>query len=275
MKSLPDNTYLSLEYSTRWSGILNLDGKYIKVRGNDKKIPFIYGLDFLTHDLPIGILVPSESEQAYLKFFRLLKTINYPLRVVVSDDVSTVKSALIRYYPHARIQLCHNHFFENLRNYLSIRTAETYRSFFYDLQGAFSTKLRLYERKAKLAHITYNSRRSDLLLAIMSNIEKRHQELFNFQNIKDCPSTNNIIEAYNSHLNGRLKTIKGFDSFRSASLWTNAWLIRRRTKCFTDCDDPFKRLNGKCSFSQTLKKGKEWPKILGLKSPKNPPIMKR
>lgn len=268
MKNLPDNTYLSLEHSTRWSGILNLDGKYIKVRGFDQKIPFIYGLDFLTHDLPVGILVPSESEQAYLKFFRLLKTINYPLRVVVCDDVSAVKSALSRYYPNARTQLCHNHFFENLRNYLNIRTDETFRSFFYDLQGAFLTKLKPYERKAKLAHITYNSRRSDLLLAIMSNIEKRYQELFNFQNIKDCPSTNNIIEAYNSHLNGRLRTIKGFNSFRSADLWLNAWMIRRRTKEFTDCDKPFKHLNGKCSFSQTLKKNKDWPSILGIQAPK-------
>ena len=174
IRKLPDNTYLSLEYSTRWAGILNLDGKYIKVRGNDKKIPFIYGLDFLTHDLPVGILAPSESEQAYLKFFRLLKTISYPLRVVICDDVSAVKSGLFRYYPKARIQLCHNHFFENLRNYLGIRTDETYRSFFYDLQSAFSTKLKPHERKARLAHITYNSRKSDVLLAIMSNIEKRY-----------------------------------------------------------------------------------------------------
>lgn len=275
MKKLPDNTYLSLEHSTRWSGILNLDGKYTKVRGSDQKIPFIYGIDFLSHDLPVGILVPSENYQAFLKFFRLLKTINYPLRVVVCDDVLAIKSALARYYPQAKIQLCHNHFFENLRNYLNIRTDETYRSFFYDLQGAFSTKLNPHERKAQLAHIAYNSRRLDMLLAIMSNIEKRYQELFNFQNIKDCPNTNNIIEAYNSHLNGRLKTIKGFDSFRSANRWLNAWMIRRRTKNFTDCDVPFKHLNGKCSFSQTLKKDKEWPKILGLKIPKNQPIMKR
>jgi len=55
------------EYCNRWSGILNVDGKYVKIRGQKKKIPFIYSIDFLTHDLPVGGLFPSESYQAFLK----------------------------------------------------------------------------------------------------------------------------------------------------------------------------------------------------------------
>jgi hypothetical protein len=67
MNQLPENTYLSATYCNRWSGILNIDGKYVKVKGQNKKIPFVYCLDFLTHDIPAGILVPSESYQAFLK----------------------------------------------------------------------------------------------------------------------------------------------------------------------------------------------------------------
>jgi hypothetical protein len=67
MNQLPDNTYLSATYCDRWSGILNVDGKHVKVKGYPKKIPFVYCLDFLTHDIPAGILVPSESYQAFLK----------------------------------------------------------------------------------------------------------------------------------------------------------------------------------------------------------------
>lgn len=67
MNQLPENTYLSATCCNRWSGILNIDGKYVKVKGHEKKIPFIYCLDFLTHDIPVGILVPSESYQAFLK----------------------------------------------------------------------------------------------------------------------------------------------------------------------------------------------------------------
>jgi len=67
MDQLPENTFLSKEYCSRWSGILNVDGKYVKIRGFKKKIPFVYCIDFLTHDIPTGILVPSESYQAFLK----------------------------------------------------------------------------------------------------------------------------------------------------------------------------------------------------------------
>jgi transposase-like protein len=109
----------------------------------------------------------------------------------------------------------------------------------------------------------------------MVDVIKRKKEFFAYKNFKNCPSTNNIIEAYNSHLTGRLKTIKGFDSYTSAKRWLNAWMIRRRTKNFTDCQKSFKHLNGKCSLEKTLKKDQKWPLILGVKSPKNQPEMKR
>jgi hypothetical protein len=52
-------------------------------------------------------------------------------------------------------------------------------------------------------------------------------------------------------------------------------MIRRRTKNFTDCDKPFKHLNGKCSLEKTLKKDQKWPSILGIKFAKNAPIPER
>lgn len=73
MNRLPENSYLSATYCDRWSGILNIDGKYVKIKGYPKKIPFIYSIDFLTHDMPAGLLVPSESYQAFLKAFPFVK----------------------------------------------------------------------------------------------------------------------------------------------------------------------------------------------------------
>jgi len=206
----------------------------------------------------------------------LLKTIDYPLKIVICDDSSALKLALKRVYPQAKIQLCHNHYFENLRQYLLIRTEEKYQPFFYDLKEALKTKHHPKKREALLAHINYKYCRSnETLLAIMVDIIKRSDELFAYKQIKNCPSTNNIIESYNSHLNGRLKTIKGFNSYTSAERWLNAWMIRRRIKTFTDCQKPFKHLNGRCSLSQTLKKDQKWPSILGIKFTKNAPEMKR
>jgi len=190
--------------------------------------------------------------------------------------LSALKLALRRIYPKAKIQLCHNHYFENLRQYLLIRTEEKYRHFFYELKEAFHTKHHPKKREAKLAHITYKyALKDETPLGIMADIINRDDELFAYKKIKNCPSTNNIIESYNSHLSGRLKTIKGFDSYASADRWLNAWMIRRRTKNFTDCQKPFKHLNGKCSLSQTLKKDQKWPSILGIEPPKNAPEMKR
>jgi hypothetical protein len=265
MNQLPENSYLSVTYCNRWSGILNIDGKYVKVKGQNKKIPFVYCLDFLTHDLPVGLLAPSENVQVFLKIFRLLKTIGYPLQIVICDDSSALKLALKLVYPGAKIQLCHNHYFENLRQYLSIRTSDTFQPFFYKLKDAFKTKHHPKKRQALLAHITYKYRNNQTILGVMVDIEKRSDELFAYKTIKGCPSTNNIIESYNSHLNGRLKTIKGFQSYTSAQRWLNAWMIRRRTKNFTDCQKPFKHLNGFCSLSKTLKKDQKWPSILGIK----------
>jgi len=276
MDLLPENTYLSAHYCNRWSGILNVDGKYVKVKGYDKKVPFIYGIDFLTHDLPVGALALSENNQIFLKFFRLLKSINYPLQVVICDDSEGLKIALKQVYPKARLQLCHNHYFENLRQLLRTRTEPTYRSFLFELKDAFSPKHHYFRRQAKLAHVNYKYARNDpVLLSVMADIARREDKLFAFKKIESCPNTNNIIEAYNSHLQGRLKTIKGFDSFRSACRWLNAWLVRRRTKNFTDCNVPFKHLNGVCSLSKTIKKDQTWPQILGLNPPKNALKMKR
>lgn len=276
MDQLPENTYLSAHYCNRYSGILNLDGKYIKIRGYKKKIPFIYSIDFLSHDLPVGVLGPSENTQVFSKIFRLLKTIGYPLQIVICDDSEALKIALKQVYPKAKIQLCHNHYFENIRQLLQIRTVDIYRPFFFALKEAMKPKYHFLKQRAKLSHVNYQYAKKDpILLSIMADIIRREDELFAYKKIKNCPSTNNIIEGYNSHLQGRLKTIKGFDSYHSAERWLNAWMIRRRTKNFTDCDIPFKHLNGKSSFSMTLKKGQPWPQILGIKPPKNAPEMKR
>jgi transposase-like protein len=261
MDLLPDNSYVSATYCNRWFNILNLDGKYVKIRGYQKKIPFVYGIDFHTHDIPVGMLVPSENYQAFLKYLRTLKAIGYIPSVVVCDDVSALKPALAMVFPKAKIQLCHTHYLENIRRQLCIRTNEKYKPFFYALCAAFRTKLPS-ERERRLHEAGEHIQGNPILLEIMRDIHFRKVELFMYQSIKNCPRTNNMIESFNSHLQGRLKTIKGFDSFHSAERWLNAWMIRRRTSNFTDCDHPFKHLNGKCSLGETIKKDLNYDDIL-------------
>jgi transposase-like protein len=268
MDSLPENTWLTANHCERWSGRLVVDGKYIKVKGYKKKIPFIYGIDFLTHDIPVGILAPSENEHAYTKFFNLLKTCKYPLQIVITDEAGAIKQALKRIYPKARNQICHTHYLENIRQYLKVRTDDKYESFFFDLQYAFRSKHHFQKRNALLRKIRYDYGRDVVVQALLIDIQRRNNELFAYSNrMKHCPHTTNIIESYNSHLEARLKSIKGFQSFHSAERWLNAWMLRRRTKAFTDCGEPFKHLNGKCSLEMSIKKQAHWPEILGIKAP--------
>lgn len=273
MDLLPENTYLTAKHCNRFCGILIMDGKYIKVRGYAQKIPFIYAIDYLTHDIPVGILAPSESEESFRKFFRLLKTCNYPLQIVVCDDVlPCVKPGLFYYYPKAKIQLCQNHYVEKIRQALNVRTKEEHQRFFAMLyKGVFKESRNGKELQRKLFWIMKKrAQRNEHRQMILMNVHHRSEELFAYQKITHCPKDTNLLELFNSHLNARLKSIKGFKSFHAAERWLNGYLIRRRTKKFTDCDEKFKRLNGKCSIEMTRKRKVELPEIQGVRALNQP-----
>lgn len=77
---------------------------------------------------------------------------------------------------------------------------------------------------------------------------KEHQEyLLNYLKYPhlNIPRTTNLIEGYNSQLELRLNSIRGFESSETAENYINAWIIKRRFSKFTDCKKYFKNLNGK------------------------------
>lgn len=247
-----------------FSGILILDGKYIAVKGFNQKIPFIYGIDYLTHDIPHGDLYPAEDEMSFSRYFSTLKELGYDLRIVVADDRAGLKSALLKVFPYAKLQLCHNHFLENIRSGLKVRTVPTYQHFFNSLrlhvflEGTDEQKI-----TDGLKHVMdERTGNSSMLKNLLLEINDRRTPLFAYLNVPGCPNNTNLIELYNSHLQSRLKSIKGFQGFQSARAWCNAWMIRRRTKPLTDCDKKFKHLNKHASLEFTIKKTAMWPDIL-------------
>lgn len=270
LKLLPDNTELTRTHCEYSSGILIIDGKYIKVRGYKQKIPFIYGIDYETHDILFGMLVPAEDTAAFLTFFQTLKTVCYPLTVVVADDRSTLPLALKEVYPDVPLQLCQNHYLENIRTQLHIRTDPTHRHFFNSLKKHVFDEYKNDEQLNKALHHVMTKRCDNVLLrqAIVLQIHKRRKELFAYKTISNCPNNTNLIELFNSHFNARLRSLKGFKNKQHAKLWLNGLMIRRRTKPFTDCGPKFKHLNGKCSIQMSIKKQAQWPEILGVKAPK-------
>ena len=271
LKQLPDCAAITKECCRYQSGILIVDGKYIKVRGYKQKIPFLYGLDYETHDILFGILVPTEDEAAFLQFFRILKGVHYPLSVVVADDRSSLPLALKQLYPGVPWQLCQNHYLENIRQALHIRTDPTHQHFFNSLKKHVFEEYQNEQGLDAALHHVLTERSEHLLIrqTIVMAIHHRRKELFAYPAIPNCPTNTNLIELFNSHFNARLQSLKGFKTKEHALLWLNGMLLRRRMKPFTDCGPKFKHLNGKSSLEIALKPGVPWPKIEGIKAPES------
>lgn len=266
LKRLPDNTKLTKELCDpkRFCGILIIDGKYIAVRPFEQKIPFLYGIDYLPHDIPYGDLFPAEDEMAFSQFFQQLYDLGYDLKIVVADDRGGLKQALKKVFPYAKLQLCQGHYLENIRRLLNIRSDDRYEHFFNSLR--FHVFLNGKDEQSiddGLKHVLEERTEGKVMLQnIIYEIKRRREDLFSYLKVPGCPNTTNLIELYNSHVNGRLETIKGFKSLLSAQRWLNGYIIRRRTKEFTDCKGKFKHLNKHCSLEFTIKKQAQWPDSL-------------
>ena len=250
---LPHCADLSRGNDKHYCGILLLDGKYTHVKGYPDKIPCIYGIDYLTHDIIHFVVSRGENYQTSLSFFPSLRLLGYPLKALVCDDNQNFQLACRRVYPKAVIQICHNHYKENIRRLLAVRSDSVYRLFMFEIEKLFLRRRADNEffsiaRKILLKHGTDPKCQSVLL-----DIEKRKRVLLAYTLEKHVPRTTNLIECFNSHLEGRLKGLKGFESIHHARLWFNAYFIRRRLKPFADCQGQFKKLNGLCSLQIAIK----------------------
>jgi transposase-like protein len=215
------------------------------VKGYQYKIPVIYGVDFHTHDIPTYVFATSENYLALKKFFTSLRLLNYPLQSMVSDENMNFPQACFEIYPRASWQLCTNHLKENIRKSLEVRTNPKYIPFMRGIENLFKNKISKdnFNKLAKNLLIKHSD--DDLCVKILLDIAKKQPNLQAHLLVKNTPTTNNLIECMNSHLQGRLETIKGFESFQHANLWLNGYFLRRRTKKLTDCEGVFKNLNGK------------------------------
>lgn len=241
-----------------------MDGKYVKVKGYERKIPVLYGIDYLTHDIPTYLLSPAENYHTCLSFFSSLRLLNYPLQAVVCDDNRNIYDACLKIYPKAIIQLCQNHYKESVRNNLGVGTDPTHIPFVKDIEHLFEKKRSRNEFLHIAGKIYQKHQRDPRRVSVLFDIQKRMGMLCAYMGHPHVPTTTNLIESYNSHLEGRLKTIKGFKSFSSADHWLNAYFIYRRIKPFTDCGDKFKRLNGHCSLEKTTKNPSKISDVLRL-----------
>lgn len=264
LRKLPHIADITRTYCSRFCGILIVDGKYIKVKGYDRKIPVIYGIDYLTHDIPTYVFAPSESYNACHSFFSSLKLLNYPLIATVSDDNANIYEAAKEVYPKALTQLCYNHYKETLRETLAVRTQDAFIPFMQEVETLLSHK-RAKDEFLRLAGRLYEQYKTDSLCrGILLDMQKRLPLLTAYYGNKNIPLTTNLIESFNSHVEARVKPLKGFKSFHHADLWLNAYFLRRRLKIFTDCTSKFRGLNKTASLQQTMKDPRKFNEVLRL-----------
>lgn len=261
LDALPANADITRSYSLKHSGILVFDGKYINIKGYNKGMVLLWGIDYLTHDIPHFKLVPSENYLASISYFKSLRLLNYPLQYLVSDDNPSFKMAALNVYPKTVYQTCTNHFKENVRKTLRVRSDPTYKEFVTDIEKLFERRMTVMEFDRLAGKLYLKWKDNPVAQDIILNIEKRKTDLLAYTHVPSTPYTTNLVEGYNSHLEGRLKSIKCFENPSRAKSWLNAYILKRRLTPFTDCQGKFKKLNGKCSLELTLQDNDFLPKL--------------
>jgi len=262
LKCVPNSNHVTeLVCKYFGSGVLLVDGKYLHVKGFEKKIPLIWSIDEYSHDPLIHLLTPSENFEAYHALFTRLRKCRYPLQVLVCDEHPAIIQAVKSVYRNVKIQLCLNHYKENIRRHLSVRTTDIHKQFMQDIEELFNSKTKSrFSYKAKRMILRYGE--NERYRLILLDINYKTEYLTTHYDYK-CPTTTNLIEAFNSHLEARVRSLRGFESFFSAEIWLNAYVMNRRLTRFTDCTKRYGYLNGIAPIQITAKE--DGPKISLLK----------
>lgn len=263
LKKLPNNNQFTVTYCNRFSHIFVFDGKYFNVANQPYDWVLLWGVDYLRHDIPIFIVAPSENYQSWSKFFFYFRILDHHPQLIVCDDNSNLKLAARNSFPAVKIQTCYNHFKENIRRDLHIRSdkTNTYRDFMNRIESVLhsSQKISNDTFNTWMSYLYRDYHSDPLTLSVLTNIERYKHELLAYRNITRAPLTSNIIEGLNSHLEGRLQKLKSFQSIEYARLWMNGYILKRRFTKFTDCTVKFSYLNGKTGVSMTQKLGVDIP----------------
>lgn len=251
LKKLPDNNQFTHQNCNRFSNTFVFDAKYFNVAGSDYDWALLWGIDYFKHDIPIMLVAPSESYQSWSKFFFYFRLISHRPELIVCDDNANLKMAARKNFPQVRIQTCFNHFKENIRRNLRVRSDNTYKPFMTRIEEVFKGKLSQVDMDKRLFALFRDFRQDPVCLSVLTNIQRYEGELTAYRGINSSPVTSNIIEGLNSHLEARLVKLRSFQTHQYAKLWMNGYVLKRRTTKFTDCKGKFKPLNGKSGVEMT------------------------
>lgn len=257
LKKLPNDNQFTHTYCNRFSHIFLFDGKYFNVANQAYDWVLLWGVDYFRHDIPVFTIAPSENYQNWRKFFSYFRILNVYPQLLVCDDNTNLKMAARSAFPTVKVQTCYNHFKENIRRSLRIRSDKTYRykDFMRRIESIISSS-------QKIANHTFNHwlwilyrdyQYDPVCLQILTTVEKYKEELLAYRGVRQAPVTTNLIEGMNGHLEARLQKLRSFQSVTYARLWLNGYILKRRFTKFTDCSGKFRFLRGKTGVQMTKK----------------------
>jgi transposase-like protein len=262
LQKLPNNNHFTFNYCSRFSTTFVFDGKYFNV-GKGKDWVLLWGIDYFRHDIPLILVVPSESYHSWSKLFAYFRIINHYPKLLVCDDNTNIKLSAYRCFPSVTIQTYTNHFKENIRRQLKVRSNDTYKPFVKRIEAVIGYKLSDADMDTKLFTLYRDYRHDPVAVSILTNIQHYWKDLTGYRGIKNSPLTTNMIEGLNAHLEARLLSLRSFQSHSYAKLWLNAYVLKRRLTKWTDCRGKFKSLNGKTGVQLTKKPGIDVPNLFG------------
>lgn len=257
LKKLPNNNQFTHLYCNRFSKIFLFDGKYFNIASEKHDWVLLWGIDYLRHDIPVFTIAPSENYHSWGKFFSYFRILDCHPQLLVCDDNINLKMAARNRFPGCRIQTCYNHFKENIRRDLHVRSEEgkQYKDFMQRMERILSSSDKISDETFNhwLFTLYRDYYQDPLCLSILTNTEKYKQELLAYRGIPQAPLTTNMIEGLNGHLEARLQALRSFQSIAYARLWMNGYVLKRRLTKFTDCRGRFHYLRGKTGVNQTKK----------------------
>ena len=258
---LPDSRWIAKQFCPSWSGILIFDGKVIRVfdalstrlkrssLSEDEvrwlhKMRWLVGVDFGTGDLPHYDLAQSESRIELVIYFKILKSVGYPLKAVVCDGNADIpRAARFVFGKDVVIQLCTRHFIKGLKRLLpadglSDGTRKRLEKTISLIQSVIESNT-IEEAGKNLQNLKLfsSSFRHPLKMQCIKLFQRHKQELCaHFLHPElHLPHTSNDAENLIRQLNQRLKILGRFFSRHYAKDYLNAWALLRRFTPFTDC----------------------------------------
>ena len=244
---------VSQELKPKWSGYLVVDGKTIKVRG--KRNCLAIGIDY-TADIPLTEYeIGPENKSQYVRFFKNLKELNYPLRGLISDGREDIHSAAKQVYDCFHHQLCLKHFLKSIDRtfgYLTVKRSRLEKDYQLELELRSKLYELIYTKDYYQFLDKYHSIRSKRKYFKSGYCQKMHFKIQNnlhsiiahYFDPKLC-LTNNSAENIIKQLNRRLKLIEGFQSSITAESYLRLLVMYLRFKPYTDARNIYKHRNGK------------------------------